>query len=153
MHRLTQNWQIRLVPHPIRGAQIGGTRFLYHSSKLAAFENDLRMIDFLRPCCGAGPRCNQVVRIEDIDVLRQLYYVVMTRARQTLTLCRSPRRNPFLDRRTGLRVCVGPVPGSLASSTCQSGRALPQAEPLGDMALSFAGYHRPGHSVHQAIAL
>ena len=35
-------------------------------------------------------------RAADIDELRRLYYVAMTRARLTLTLCRSGNTNPFL---------------------------------------------------------
>ena len=40
---------------------------------------------------------NRVGRGEDTDSPRRLYYVTMTRARQTLTLTRFPSPHPLLD--------------------------------------------------------
>ena len=47
-------------------------------------------------------------RASDIDELRRLYYVAMTRARLTLTLCRSGNTNPFLS---ALQDCEAVVEG------------------------------------------
>ena len=40
---------------------------------------------------------NRVGQAEDTDAPRRLYYVAMTRAKQTLTLAHLPGTNPFLD--------------------------------------------------------
>ena len=45
-------------------------------------------------------------RAVDIDELRRLYYVAMTRARLTLTLCRSGNTNPFLSALQGCEAVV-----------------------------------------------
>ena len=45
-------------------------------------------------------------RAADIDELRRLYYVAMTRARLTLTLCRSGNTNPFLSALQGCEAVV-----------------------------------------------
>ena len=89
---------------------------------------------------------------EDSDAPRRLYYVAMTRARQTLTLMRLPGPNPLLG-------ALADVPSTLFRSGPAS---LPEPAPelarsyrrfsLGDVFLSFAGYRRAGHPVHRAIA-
>ena len=95
---------------------------------------------------------DRVSRGEDIDAPRRLYYVAMTRAKQTLTLARMRGLNPFQD-----------VLGDLPSILWRNERlALPEAAPevshryrrlsLRDVFLSFAGYRRAGHPVHRAIA-
>ena len=94
----------------------------------------------------------RVGKDEDADAPRRLYYVAMTRARQTLTLMRLPGPNPFQD-------ALSNVPSTLFRS---GPAALPAPVPelarsyrrfsLGDVFLSFAGYRRPGHPVHRAIA-
>ena len=89
---------------------------------------------------------------EDGDAPRRLYYVAMTRARQTLALMRLPGPNPLLD---GLR----DVPSTLFRGGLVS-LAAPEPElarsyrrfSLGDVFISFAGYRPLGHPVHEAIA-
>ena len=82
----------------------------------------------------------------------RLYYVAMTRARQTLTLMRLPGPHPFQDALSG-------VPATLLRN---DPAALPPAVPelarryqrlsLRDVFLGFAGYRDPDHLVHKAIA-
>ncbi len=89
---------------------------------------------------------------EDGDAPRRLYYVAMTRARKTLTLCRlANARNPFHH-------ALQDNPGVLRRDPI----ALPPAVPelnrryvrlsLRDVFLGFAGYRSPDDPVHQAIA-
>ena len=89
---------------------------------------------------------------DDVDAPRRLYYVAMTRARQTLTLARFPgphplqdalARNPSVLRRQP-SVELPPPPPELARSY----RRLS----LRHVFLSFAGYRPSGHPVHRAIA-
>ena len=89
---------------------------------------------------------------DDVDAPRRLYYVAMTRARQTLTLARFPgphplqdalARNPSVLRREP-SVEFPPPPPELARSY----RRLS----LRHVFLSFAGYRPSGHPVHRAIA-
>ena len=94
----------------------------------------------------------RVGKEEDADAPRRLYYVGMTRARQTLALMRLPGPNPFQD--------------ALSNAPCTLFRSGPAALPapapelarsyrrfsLGDVFISFAGSRRPGHPVHTAIA-
>ena len=93
---------------------------------------------------------DQVGRDEDTDAPRRLYYVAMTRARQTLTLARLSGEHPFQD---ALRD---------SPSVCHQAPAkLPPAAPelayryrrlsLRDVFLSFAGSKRPDDPVHRAI--
>ena len=89
---------------------------------------------------------------EDADAPRRLYYVAMTRARQTLALMRLPGRQRFQD-------------ASLNTSAALLRRepaALPRPAPelvrryqrlsLRDVFLSFGGYRGQEHPVHAAIA-
>ena len=88
---------------------------------------------------------------ERTDEERRLYYVGMTRAEETLTLCEaSSRPNPFS------RALVA------AASWYRSQPAVPKAvEPqlrlrffttgLGDVDLSFAGRCGPAHPVHRSL--
>ena len=89
---------------------------------------------------------------EDSDAPRRLYYVAMTRAKQTLTLARFPGQHKLLDalpnspsvlhRRAPVEN-PPPVP-ELARSYRRLG--------LRDIFLSFAGYRPPHHPAHRAIA-
>ena len=95
---------------------------------------------------------DRVGRNEDADSPRRLYYVAMTRARQTLTLARMSRSHRLQE--------------ALADCSCVLWRGeptkLPKAPPelfrkyvrlsLRDVFLSFAGYGANAHPVHQAIA-
>ena len=95
---------------------------------------------------------DRVGRGEDVDAPRRLYYVAMTRARKTLTLAR-------LNGPHFLQDTLQDAPSVLERDkhvTC------PPAAPelyrryrrlsLRDVFLSYAGYRRPNHSVHRAIA-
>ena len=95
---------------------------------------------------------NRVGRGEDADSPRRLYYVAMTRARQTLALARFPGPHPFQDtlknessvlRRKGLDNLPTPSPELTRHY---------QRLSLRDVFLSFAGYRQTGHTVHRAIA-
>ena len=91
-------------------------------------------------------------RGEDADAPRRLYYVAMTRARKTLALARLSAVNPMHD-------ALQAAPSALRR---EDAMAFPEAPPelerryrrlsLRDVFLSFAGYHRPDHPVHAAIA-
>ena len=89
---------------------------------------------------------------EDPDASRRLYYVAMTRARQTLTLaCLSPP-NPF-QRELHDRPYVlhRDPPLDLPSPPHELTRHYRRLG-LRDVFLSFAGYRQPSHPVHRAIA-
>ena len=89
---------------------------------------------------------------EDADAPRRLYYVAMTRARQTLTLMRLPGRNPF----------QAPLVDEPYALFQRDHAAAPPPSPelarryqrlsLRDVFLSFAGYRPPYHPAHRAIA-
>ena len=89
---------------------------------------------------------------EDSDALRRLYYVAMTRTRETLALAQLSGPHPFQD-----ALLDGP---SVLRREAQVN--LPPAVPelfrryrrlsLRDVFLSFAGYRAPGYDVHRAIA-
>ncbi len=89
---------------------------------------------------------------EDQDAPRRLYYVAMTRARQTLSLMRLPGPHPFL----------GPLRDNPSVLHRPGLVGLPTAPPelerryrrlsLRDTFLSFAGYRDPDHPTHRAIA-
>lgn len=77
---------------------------------------------------------------------RRLYYVGMTRAEQTLTLCEFPNGNPFSRDLEGIQTRE------------YTGSYLPALEkrylqlPLRDIDLDFAGRQPPGAAVHAALA-
>ena len=95
---------------------------------------------------------DRVGRGEDPDAPRRLYYVAMTRARQSLTLARLPGAHRIQD-------ALEDVPSVLRR---EAPVGLPKAPPemarryrrlsLRDVFLSYAGYQRAGHPVHRAIA-
>lgn len=95
---------------------------------------------------------DRVGRNEDRDAPRRLYYVAMTRARQTLALARLSGKHPFHD-------VVSELPSVQQRAPLVN---LPPARPelarhyrrlsLRDIFLSFAGYRRPDDPVHRAIA-
>ena len=89
---------------------------------------------------------------EDQDAPRRLYYVAMTRARQTLTLMRLPGRHPFQDAlQRSASVLSRPAPVGLSAPPPELNRSYRRLS-LGDVFLSFAGYRAPGDPVHAAIA-
>ena len=91
-----------------------------------------------------------VGRNEDPDAPRRLYYVAMTRARETLALARFEGGHPFQDallaRPSALRrepAGLPPCPPSLQYHHVQSS--------LGDVDLGFAGRRGAHHPTHSAI--
>ena len=94
---------------------------------------------------------NRTGRGEDPDDARRLYYVAMTRARETLALVRfdEPHRlqdallgNPLVMRRNPAELPPGPA-------ALEYRFVLPT---LQDVDLGFAGRQNPGNRVHRAIA-
>ncbi len=89
---------------------------------------------------------------EDADAPRRLFYVAMSRARQTLTLARFPGVHPF-------QKALQDNPSVLHRPTSVT---LPPAAPelahrytrlnLRNVFLSYAGYRHPNHPLHRAIA-
>ena len=95
---------------------------------------------------------DRVGRGEDADAARRLYYVAMTRARETLALARSSGPHPLQD---GLQdsssVLLRPAPIKLPAAAPELARRYRRLS-LRDVFLSFAGYKRHDHPVHRAIA-
>ena len=95
---------------------------------------------------------DRVGRNEDVDSPRRLYYVAMTRARQTLTLARLQGPHPIQDA----------LPDTPSVLRRQPSVEFPPPAPelarryrrlgLRDVFLSFAGYRHADHPVHLAIA-
>ena len=89
---------------------------------------------------------------DDRDASRRLYYVAMTRARQTLTLSDIGGNNPFLEelqhnpsvRRRTRPEGMPPAPRQLARNWHQLS--------LRDVQLSYAGRQDPRHHIHWAIS-
>ena len=95
---------------------------------------------------------DRIGRGEDADAARRLYYVAMTRARQTLALMRLPRPHPFQDALSGVpSTLLRSDPGALTSSAPELARRY-QRLSLRDVFLGFAGYRDPEHPAHKAIA-
>ena len=96
---------------------------------------------------------NRVGQSEDRDAPRRLYYVAMTRARQTLTLMRLPGVHSFQD-------ALRDDPAVLHREAPVHGHVAPRPElsrryrrlSLRDVFLGFAGYRDPTHPVHRVIA-
>ena len=89
---------------------------------------------------------------EDPDAPRRLYYVAMTRARQTLALTRFEESHPLQDALQGLpsvlrRQSLVNLPPETPELTRQYRRPA-----LGEIDLGFAGRHRVSDPVHRAIA-
>ena len=95
---------------------------------------------------------DRVGRDEDVDAPRRLYYVAMTRARQTLTLARLPEPHRLQDSlRNNLSVLHSRTPVELPPAAPELARRYRRLG-LRDVFLSFAGYQRPDQPVHRAIA-
>ena len=94
----------------------------------------------------------RVGQTEDEDASRRLYYVAMTRARETLTLAQLPARNPILDSvRNSPSVLWREEPAKFPSPPPELARRYRRLS-LRDVFLSFAGYRSPDHPVHRAIS-
>ena len=95
---------------------------------------------------------NRFNRREDADAPRRLYYVAMSRARQTLTLARLPGAHPFQDAlRSNPSVLRRQAPTALPPAAPELARQYRQLS-LRDVFLSFAGYRHHSHPLHRAIA-
>ena len=95
---------------------------------------------------------HRVSRGEDADAPRRLYYVAMSRARQTLTLARLPGAHPFQDSpRNNPAVLHRPAPVKLPAAPPELVRQYKQLS-LRDVFLSFAGYRHAYDPLHRAIA-
>ena len=94
---------------------------------------------------------NRVQSQEDPDAPRRLYYVAMTRARQTLALARLQGPHPFLDTLRDRPAFLQREPVALPPPAPELARRYRQLT-LGDVYLSFAGRRPPGDRVHRAIA-
>ena len=94
---------------------------------------------------------DRVNRNEDPDAPRRLYYVAMTRARQTLALSRLPGPHPFQDALRDNPSVQWRDPMTLPPPTPELARRHHRLT-LSDVYLSFAGYKPPGDPTHRAIA-
>ncbi len=89
---------------------------------------------------------------EDPDAPRRLYYVAMTRARQTLTLARFPGPHRLQDALTDApSVLRREQSGELSPAPAELSRRYYRLD-LSDVFLSFAGYKPSRDPVHRAIA-
>ena len=89
---------------------------------------------------------------EEPDASRRLYYVAMTRARQTLALAKTGNSNPFLRDLDGHpSVLVRPGLEHIPPAPQNARRSYFRLS-LRDVHLSFAGYQSPNHPIHNAIA-
>ena len=92
-----------------------------------------------------------VAKDEDPDEARRLYYVAMTRARETLTLCRMQGRQRLQEPLMGSRAVVQrEVVDVAGGSEALSYRHVRVS--LEEVDVGFAGREYPGHRVHGAIA-
>ena len=95
---------------------------------------------------------NRVGQGEDEDAPRRLYYVAMTRARQTLTLATLPGPHTIQGALADIpSVLRRRPPVNLPSLVPELARHFLRLS-LRDVFLSFAGNWSPQHSVHHAIA-
>ncbi len=95
---------------------------------------------------------DRVGRGEDADAPRRLYYVAMSRARQTLTMARFPGRHPFQEAlRNSPSVLRRQPPVTLPPAPPELSRQYRQLS-LRDVFLSYAGYRHSNHPLHSAIA-
>ncbi|HEU0201680.1 MAG TPA: RecQ family ATP-dependent DNA helicase [Burkholderiaceae bacterium] len=89
-------------------------------------------------------------REDDADAPRRLYYVAMTRARETLALARMRERHVFLDALAQHSSCLTRAPTELPSPAPELARRYRQLTP-GEVDLGFAGRCPPEHPLHRAI--
>ena len=94
---------------------------------------------------------NRVQSQEDPDAPRRLYYVAMTRARQTLALARLQGPHPFLDTLRDRPAILQREPITLPRPAPELTRRYRQLT-LRDVYLSFAGRRPLRDRVHSAIA-
>lgn len=90
-------------------------------------------------------------RNEDPDAPRRLYYVAMTRAKETLTLLSNGSASPLLTTFRELPSAVRRVALPVEASGRRLRRCFERLT-LDQIDLGFAGRHAPDHPVHDAIA-
>ena len=90
-------------------------------------------------------------RDEDADAPRRLYYVAMTRAKQTLTLSRLGSAHPFGGPLQGSDSVLWRRPVRLPPATAELGRSY-RSLTLRDVYLSFPGRKPAGDRMHRSIA-
>ena len=88
---------------------------------------------------------------EDPDASRRLYYVAMTRARQTLALTRLGSSHPFQDALQNNPSVLSREPVTFPPPAPELARSYRHLT-LSDVYLSFAGHKPPNNRVHRAIA-
>ena len=88
---------------------------------------------------------------EDPDAPRRLYYVAMTRARQTLSLASFPGSHSLHDALRDTSAVLRRQPVTLPPETPALARQYRRPS-LNEIDLGFAGRHRANHPVHHAIA-
>ena len=93
----------------------------------------------------------RIGRDEDPDAPRRLYYVAMTRARETLALARFEGGHPLQDALTAHPSTLRREPARL--SPCPPALQYRHVQPgVRDVDLGFAGRHDTRHPTHRAIA-
>jgi len=90
-------------------------------------------------------------RDEDPDAARRLYYVAMTRAKQTLTLAKMGATHVFLDGLTDEPSVLMRARTKLPAPSPELARRYEKLG-LGDVDLGFAGRYAESARVHKAIA-
>ncbi|HRF10506.1 MAG TPA: RecQ family ATP-dependent DNA helicase [Candidatus Accumulibacter phosphatis] len=93
-------------------------------------------------------RCNAS---EDPQAERRLYYVSMTRARQTLLLARLDRGKHLIDELPESASLLRRTASELPAPAAELSWRYQQLHP-GEVDLGFAGRQRPSHPVHRGIA-
>ena len=88
---------------------------------------------------------------EDPDSPRRLYYVAMTRARQTLSLVCFPGSHSLQDALLDIPAVLRREPAKVSSATPELARQY-RRPGLNEIDLGFAGRHVLDHPVHRAIA-
>ena len=94
---------------------------------------------------------DRIGRGEDPDAPRRLYYVAMTRARQTLALARFGESHPLHDALQGIPSVLRRQAPKLPPATPELARQY-RRPGLDEIDLGFAGRHLGSHPVHRAIA-
>ena len=90
-------------------------------------------------------------RDEDVDAPRRLYYVAMTRAKQTLALSRMDGAHPFHAPLQGRESALWRPPARLPPPTAELSRSYRSCT-LRDVYLSYAGLKPAEDRIHRSIA-
>ncbi len=131
--------------HDARRRQNGLLLLTAHRAKGLEFDH-VAVLDGGWEPRNAGPS-----RDEDADAERRLYYVAITRARQTLLLARFDHGHRLLDELPEAPSLLRRVASELPPAAPELSWCYQQLNP-GQVNIGFAGYHPPTHPVHRAIA-